>query len=172
MNVHSLNQIKRILGPYPRNKIVLCSADASPNSQRERIGPAGYFFPGGKWVGAIRNSAETIGCPFVVLTTAHGMVNPDDLIEPYDVHIDYYPQEVNATWKKSIPALLGDQQYQLLVFYAGGCPREPYLMLLKPILHSLGISLVTFGKPNMFDVGLTTEIVSLLIEPMFTTLKV
>ncbi len=163
MNVQSLNHMERILGPYQRSKIVRCSADASPNSQRERIGPAGYFFPGGRWVGTIRNCAETLGCRFVVLTTAHGMVNPDDLIEPYDVHIDYYPKEVTAKWYQTIPNLLGKKQYELMVFYSGGCPRDPYLMFLKPILHSLGISLATFGKPNMFDVGLTTELVGLLI---------
>jgi hypothetical protein len=50
--------MKTILGPIRKRKIVLCSADASPDAQRNQPGPAAHFFPNAAWVGAVRNSAE------------------------------------------------------------------------------------------------------------------
>jgi hypothetical protein len=159
MTVNNQNGLEETIGPYSLRKIVLCSADASPKSQRETPFPAGFFFPGGKWVGALRNAADSIGCRFVVLTTAYGLVNPDDLIKPYDVHINQFQEEVNSKWNQTIPPLLGPSGSDLMVFYSGGCPMDSYVALLKPILTNLGISLLTFGKPNMFDIGKTKELV-------------
>ena len=50
-----------------------------------------------------------------------------------------------------------------MVFYAGGCPRKLYLDILTPILHEHGVSLITFGKPNMYDIGKLREFVELII---------
>lgn len=40
-----------------------------------------------------------------------------------------------------------------MVFYAGGCPRDAYMELLRPILGELGISILSFGRPNTYDVN-------------------
>ena len=71
--------METILGPIRKEKLILCSADASPDAQRNEPGPAAYFFPNAAWVGAVRNSAERLGCKFVILTTGYGLVEPDDL---------------------------------------------------------------------------------------------
>jgi len=152
------------IGPFPNEKIVLCSADAGPGSQRNKPYEAAHFFPGGKWVGAVRNTAEELGIRFVILTTGHGMVDPWDKISPYDRHIDGYTKEVNEKWVDTIPRTLGTNQYNILVFYAGGCPRESYLELMMPILNSLNISMITFGRPNMYDIDKIEEIVGSLVE--------
>lgn len=52
----------------------------------------------------------------------------------------------------------------MLVFYAGGCPRDKYIELLLPILHSLGISLITFGRLNTYDMGTIDKFVELSFE--------
>ncbi len=64
------------IGPYKQERILLCSADAGPKSQRGRPCEAGIFFLGAKWVGATRNCAQRLGCDFTILTTGHGMVRP------------------------------------------------------------------------------------------------
>ncbi len=152
------------IGPYPKSKIVLCSADASPNSQRKHPGEAAYFFPGGKWVGTLRNAAERLGCRFVILTTEHGMVNPGDVIHPYDAAIAEHRLRVTEKWRETIPHLLANLSGSLLVFYSGGCPRDAYIDVLEPILHAQGVSLITFGRPNMFDIDKIDKFVGLLIK--------
>jgi hypothetical protein len=141
------------IGPVPFGRIVLCSADASPSSQRDWPGPAGSFFPGARWVGAVRNVATRCNCQFAILTTGHGLVEPDTIIGPYDAHIDEHRGEVARRWSLTIPAVLGGYRNGLMVFYAGGCPRDAYLELFVPILRDLAISLLSFGKPNMYDVN-------------------
>jgi hypothetical protein len=144
--------MKTALGPIKKEQLILCSADASPDSQRKHPYPAADFFPNGKWVGALRNTAHTLGCKFVILTTGHGLVAPDDIISPFDAHIDTYPDKVRKLWETTIPRVLKEHRNSLMLFYSGGCPREPYIKIAMPILHTLGISLLSFGKPMMFDV--------------------
>ena len=62
-------ELKVTIGPFLRDRIALCSADAGPGSQRDYPCKAGYFFPGGKWVGAVRNAAERLRCDFYILLT-------------------------------------------------------------------------------------------------------
>lgn len=153
-----------ILGPYNLHEIILCSADAGPPSQRNTSCQAQYFFPGAKWVGAIRNTADRLHCDFVIITTAHGMVDPTHIISPYDMHISGYPVEIEAKWRTTIPVMVGSGRYRLMIFYAGGCPRDEMLRVMWPILRENKIDLLTFGKPNMFDVGKINQVVQLLIS--------
>jgi len=162
--VEEAESMKVQLGPCPVSKIVLCSADAGPKSQGSGRDEAGFFFKGAAWVGAVRNAAAILGCKFVILTTAHGMVNSSDVIERYDMHIIPYRSQVAQRWERSIPQVLGRGRFSLMVFYAGGCPRELYMDLLIPILRDLGVSLITFGRPNMYDIGKLEEFVDLITK--------
>ena len=152
------------IGPYARERIVLCSPDAGPDAQREEPDPAGTFFPRGRWVGAVRHAADRLGCRFVVLTTGHGMVNQDDTIEPYDLRLQENKQAVQRNWEKTIPGLVGNNQCDVLVFFSGGVARDAYLELLKPIVQRLGVDLITFGRPNMVDAGNIDQVVTLLMN--------
>jgi len=152
---------KRFLGPYKRNRIVLCSADAGPASQAKES-EAARFFPGAKWVGTVRNSANDLHYKFVILTTAHGIVNPHNIIRPYDVPIEKHKKEVSDKLQNTVPTILGGNQYDLLWFYAGGCPRDVYMELFLPILRDLKIDFITFGRPNMFDIGKIKVIAEML----------
>ena len=144
----------------PMSRIVLCSADAGPASQHNAPRPANYFFPGAHWVGAVRNAANNLGVRFVILTTGHGLVNPNDILSPYDYHIDTYRPYITEKWQQTIPALLSGNGFELLVFYAGGCPRDAYLDIALPLFLSVGLSVVTFGQPQMADSGNLGNIVS------------
>jgi|GEM_PF-368919 len=151
------------IGPYARERILLCSADAGPDSQKTTVDDAGHFFPGAKWVGAFRNIADRTRSQLVILTTGHGMVYPWDVIGPFDAHIDIYKEEIQKRWIQTIPPIIGGNQYDIMLFYSGGCPREPYLDLLLPILKDHGISLLTFGRPNMYDIDKTEHILDLIV---------
>jgi hypothetical protein len=97
------------IGPYNIHEIVLCSADASPTAQKNNPDQAQYFFPKAKWVGALRNTADRLSCDFFIITTAHGMVDPTQIISPYDMHINKYPTEVEANWQTTIPAMVAPE---------------------------------------------------------------
>lgn len=152
------------IGPYHSHQIVLCSADAGPKSQRKNPGQAQFFFPGGKWVGTFRNAAERLHCDFLILTTQHGLVEPHKIISPYDLHINQHRQAVQDIWLETIPALFQGARYRLMVFYAGGCPRDEMIEVMLPILRHQGIALLTFGKPNMFDVDKLDTIWGMLMR--------
>lgn len=155
---------KKSIGPYEKLRIVLCSADASPTSQRAEADHAAYFFPGGKWVGAVRNTAEDMRCRFCILTTYHGMVNGRDIITPYDLIAETNPEKVSSIWEDTVPKVLGLNKYDIMLFYSGGVPRDSYLTLLVPVLHAIQIDFLTFGKPNMFDVGKIGSVVKMIIQ--------
>lgn len=154
------------LGPYQRERIVLCSGDASPRSQRNIPGEAGYFFPGGKWVGATRNSAERLNCRFVIFAGPYGLVNPWQIIAPYDVpgHTEEEQTMIRDRLFQTIPLLIGGDRYDVVFLYAGANPREIIIEMMWPILKDNSIDLVTFGKPNTGDLGKLDNVVELLIR--------
>jgi hypothetical protein len=49
--------------------------------------------------------------------------------------------------------------------------RDSYLNILRPILRSYAVWILTFGKPNMFDVGHIDRIVNLLTNGKNTKLS-
>ncbi len=153
------------IGPYQRERIVLCSGDASPRSQRNIPGEAGYFFPGAKWVGATRNSAERLNCRFVIFAGPYGLVDPYQIIAPYDVpgHTEEEQTMIRDRLFQTIPLLIGGNRYDVVVLYAGANPRDIIIEMMWPILEDNDIDLVTFGKPNMADMGKLDNVVDLLI---------
>lgn len=151
------------IGPFARHRIALFAPDASPDSQRSHPLDAAHFFPGGKWVGAVRNTAEQVGIDFFVLTTGHGLVAGDEVLTGYDLHVEEHQAEVIENWRRTIPRLISAGRYDVVVFYTGGCP-ERYVELLQPVLHEECVPLLSFGKPSMFDSGNIKALVELLME--------
>ena len=154
------------LGPYQGGRIVLCSGDASPRSQRNIPGEAGYFYPGAKWVGATRNSSERLNCRFVIFAGPYGLVDPWEIIAPYDVpgHTEEEQTMIRDNLSRTIPQLIGQNRYDVFVLYAGANPRDIIIEMMWPILEHNGIDLITFGKPNTADVGKLDNVVALLIR--------
>lgn len=152
------------IGPYHSHEIVLCSADAGPRSQRSQSDQAQFFFPGAKWVGTFRNAAGRLHGDFLILTTQHGLIEPHRIITPYDLHINQHRQAVRDIWLETVPALIQGAQYRLMIFYAGGCPRDEMIEVMLPILMQQQIALLTFGKPNMFDIGKIDTIWGMLMR--------
>lgn len=149
------------IGPYRSREMVLCSADAEPPLQRNTPDQAQYFFPGANWVGALRNTAKRLHCDFLILTTLHGLVEPHQIITPYDLHISRFRQEVTTRWNGTISAIMRARQYRLMIFYAGGCPRDEMVEVMLPILKKQRIALLTFGRSSMCDIGKVERIWSM-----------
>jgi hypothetical protein len=150
------------LGPYTTREILLCSLDASPNSQRSSPYPAAYFFHNASWVGALRNTARSLGCDFTIITTKYGFVEPDEIIAPYDMHYDQFTETVTDTWRRTAHSKLRDKGYKIAILYFGGCSKDGSLRALSQILNDLGISVLTFGRPNMFDINKIDPIIGKL----------
>jgi hypothetical protein len=112
----------------------------------------------------LRNASERLRCDFVILTTQHGLVEPHQVIYPYDLHINHHRQAVTEKWHATIPALMTGHEYKLMIFYAGGCPRDEMIAAMFPILQQQRISLLTFGRPNMYDVDKIDTIKDMLIR--------
>jgi hypothetical protein len=164
---HSIKNKKEgctMVGPYRMNRIVLCSSDAGPNSQRSEPEQAGYFFPGAKWVGTLRNAAKRLHCKFVITTTAYGMVTHDELIEPYDLPASHNVEEVKEKWGETFKEVLGENNYDIALCYLGGCPRNPGLPIKVGIFNSMNISVIKFGRPNMLDIGKIDRVAHLLTQ--------
>lgn len=152
------------IGPYRIDRIILCSADASPRAQSDTACEAKEFFPNAKWVKALANAAERSNCHFAILTTAHGLVHPDDVITPYDLHYNADPPSVQRIWKDSFTQILGTRRFDLMIIYFGGCPRQPAFQAIIEILGNMNIDALTFGKPNMCDIGKIDNVVHLVTE--------
>jgi len=115
-------------------------------------------------VKALFNVALKLGCRSVILTTGHGMVNPYDVIEPYDFPIGSEAVYVMHKWADTVPRLLGGNRYDVLLFYAGGCPKDAYIEVMRPIVRRLMVDLISFGRPNMFDFPSISQVVELLVH--------
>ena len=153
------------LGPYQRDRIVLCSGDGSPKTQRTVPCEAGCFFPGAKSVGATRNSAERLNCRFVIFAGPYGLVNPWEVIAPYDVpgHSEEDQIMIRERLNQTIPVLIGENRYDVVILYAGANPRDMIIEMMWPILEHNNIDLITFGKPNTGDLSKLDNVVELLI---------
>jgi hypothetical protein len=153
-----------VIGPYDSQRIVLCSLDASPDSQRDE-GSAEYFFQKAPWVGAVRNAADRLNCRFVILTGEYGMVNPGEIIKKYDCPLNSETEKkIRIIWEKTIPREIGKDRYDVVVVYFGANPREPILKILKPIIHDIKMDIITFGAPYMKDVGKIEDVFNLITK--------
>src|SRR5689334_7021557 len=112
------------LGPVPVKQIILCAADAPRRAQAETPEAAAHFFPGAPWVAAVGTAARRTGALFTVLTTGHGLVRGRDVIAPYDLDIQTHGYEAAVYFRTTVPAVLRRHRHSLLLFYAGGAPRD------------------------------------------------
>jgi hypothetical protein len=79
--------------------------------------------------------------------------NPHDIISTYDLKVENNKKEVSEIWRNKVPQILGSNNYDVLLFYTGAVPREPYMELFLPILLDLKIDFIILGWPMMRDSG-------------------
>jgi hypothetical protein len=55
-----------------------------------------------------RAYAESSGKPWFILSAKHGLVSPDEVIEPYDVYLKTMPDAYRAWWGRAVVSQLGE----------------------------------------------------------------
>lgn len=90
--------------------------------------------------------AEALGAKWFVLSALHGVVAPDDVLEPYDVTLVGADKSRRITWAAMVADQLGerfpsDQRFVTLAGaeYAKGLERFPGKRLFETPLAGLGV---------------------------------
>lgn len=85
------------------------------------------------WFRKARRYAETIGARWFVLSAAHGLVSPDQFLEPYDVTLRGMSAPQRRVWgamtARQLQQAIGPVHRGPIVFLAGRLYREPLLDL-------------------------------------------
>jgi hypothetical protein len=93
--------------------------------------------------GKRRSYAETTGKPWYILSALNGLVRPDTLLEPYDMHLASQPVAYRREWGKRVihdlESDLGSLAGILLEIHAGAAYVDP----LESVLHAHGASVLT-----------------------------
>ena len=50
----------------------------------------------------MRTYAETTGLPWFILSAEHGLVSPDEWLEPYERYLPYTPRDYRRAWGQKV----------------------------------------------------------------------
>ena len=104
-----------------------------------------------------RRSKE-LGIPFYILSAKYGLVDSNDVIEPYDQIMT--KERINEL-KSQVSGIL--RNFDVVIFFKGGVRKE-YRTLIEMVCDELGIELIEFGYGNMGDIRKLDEILKSVIE--------
>lgn len=136
-------------GKYDK-RIVLITACG--NKKEEKPTVAGRLYKSSRIRYLYKRSKE-FGLDFYILSAKYGLVNGDEVIEPYDQVMDKVQCE---KLKSQIKEVL--KNFDVIIYYKGGARRE-YLECLEMIAKELNKKFITFGYGNMGDIGKLEKIV-------------
>jgi len=137
------------MGKYDK-RIVLITACG--NKKEEKPTAAGRLYKSSRIRYLYKRSKE-LGLDFYILSAKYGLVNGDEVIEPYDQVMDKVQCE---KLKSQIKEVL--KNFDVIIYYKGGARRE-YLECLEMIAKELNKKFITFGYGNMGDIGKLEKIV-------------
>ncbi|MBA2840918.1 hypothetical protein HNP87_001450 [Methanococcus maripaludis] len=129
----------------PKNdNIVIITACG--NSKEEVSKKAGNLYKSSR-IRHLYNRSKELGVPLYILSAKYGLVNSEEIIEPYD---EVMTKEKALELKSSVKETLEEFEYAIL--YEGGA-RIEYRDLIYDIAEELGLKLIKFGYKNMGDIG-------------------
>lgn len=83
------------------------------------------------WFRKARTYVEETGSPWFILSAAHGLVRPNDRLEPYNVTLRDLPAAERRLWGemtvRQLRRTIGPRHLGPIVFLAGRLYREPLL---------------------------------------------
>lgn len=89
----------------------------------------------------MRRYAETSGVPWYILSAKHGLVAPNDWVEPYDLYLPDTSRDYRRTWAQKVGEQLehaaGSLSGKLVEVHAGSA----YVDAIGPVLRALGADL-------------------------------
>jgi len=88
-----------------------------------------------------RRYAEVTGRPWFILSALHGLVSPDQVLEPYDMYLAGQPVTYRRQWAlrvvRDLIAAVGPLEGRTVEVHAGASYVEP----LEPLLSAAGVGL-------------------------------
>ena len=130
--------------------VTACSAKKEKFPQ-----PAWQLYKSSRIKYLYRKSKE-LGYSFYILSGKYGLVDSEEVIEPYD---EILSEDKIEKLFPQVAEVLKD--FDIVIYYKGGA-RGTYLDLIKTASEFANIKLVTFGYANMGDINKLEEIINSL----------
>jgi len=124
-------------------RIVLITACG--NKKEEKPTAAGRLYKSPRIRHLYKRSKE-LGLDFYILSAKYGLINGDEVIEPYDQVMDKAKCE---KLKSQIKEVL--KNFDVIIYYKGGARRE-YLECLEMVAKELNKKFITFGNKSMENI--------------------
>ncbi len=126
-------------------------------NKKEKIAlPAGKLYKSPR-IRYLYKKAKELNIPFYILSAKYGLINSEQVIEPYD---KIMTQERIYELLENVKEVIRD--FDVVVFYQGGARRE-YRELIELACNELGKTLIKYGYKNMGDIGKTEDIINKLL---------
>ena len=92
------------------------------------------------WFRKARACVECTGCPWAILSAEYGLLNPDEVIRPYEKTLNAMPVAERRSWANEVLESMDPflRDIDTVVFFAG----ERYRELLQPGLRAWGVDVV------------------------------
>jgi diphthamide synthase (EF-2-diphthine--ammonia ligase) len=142
-------------GDIIRKRIVLVTGCGKKKEDKPQV--AGLLYKSSRIRHLYRRSKE-LGIPFYILSAKYGLVDSNDVIEPYDQIMT--KERINEL-KSQVSGIL--RNFDVVIFFKGGVRKE-YRTLIEMVCDELGIELIEFGYGNMGDIRKLDEILKSVIE--------
>ena len=115
--------------------------------------PAGQLYKSSRIRYLYKRSKE-LNIPFFILSAKYGLVNSEEVIEPYEEIMTY--ERCNLL-KEKIKQVLQKLKPKVVIYYKGGARKE-YLECIKSICNELNIPIKPFGFQIMGDIHKLKEV--------------
>jgi len=125
-------------------KIILITACGKKKEKHPTIAGLLYKSPRIRY---LYKKAKELKIPFYILSAKYGLVNSENVIEPYD---EIMNKEICNKLKSQVEEIL--KNYDVILFYKGGA-REEYCNCIRQITKTLKKDLIIFGYKQMGDIN-------------------
>ncbi len=135
------------------SKTVLITACGNRKESKPTV--AGRLYKSSRIRYLYRKSKE-LNIPFYILSAKYGLVNGDEVIEPYNQIMD---EKQCLKLEGKIEEVLKD--FEIIIYYRGGARKE-YHDCLEKVARKLNKKFISFGYGNMGDIKRLEGIVNVL----------
>jgi len=139
----------QVQGGGLRRKVALITACGGKKEERPTF--AGELYKSARIRHLYRRSKE-LKVPFFILSAKYGLVNGDEVIEPYEAVMD--GERCRELKKQIVKVLRG---FDAVVYFRGGA-RKDYYDCLKEAAEEAGVEFYSFGRGNMGEIGRLEEV--------------
>ena len=96
------NTLEALMGPNGKPSTILIGCG---HTKRKTAAPARLIYTSDRFQTACE-SAETLGAKYFILSGLHGLVEPEQILEPYDLDLDTLDTDKKSEWNAKVMAAL------------------------------------------------------------------